>query len=94
MVFDNTAGYNPGDAISLTVGYTADSPSVVPQTFTATTTISDPSGNQLGTLSAPFVVNEAQAAGDVLATSDDGGRTWPETPGSDTGSSVVFTSVA
>ena len=93
MTFDQSA-YNPGDTISLSVGYTPDSPSVVPQTFTATTTISDSAGNALGSNSAPFVVNQSQAAGDTLSTSDDGGRTWTETAGSDTGTSVVFTATA
>jgi hypothetical protein len=88
-----TAGvYSPDDPIELTVGYTPDSPSVVPQTFTATTTISDASGNALGSNSAPFTVNESQPAGDTLATTDDGGRTWAEA--SDTGSVAVFTTTA
>lgn len=93
ITFDEAA-YNPGDTITVTVGYTPDAPSVVPTTFTANVVINDASGNQLATSSAPFVVNESQPAGDQVAVTDTGSRTWTETPGSDTGSVVVFTSVA
>ncbi len=93
LTFDQPS-YTPGELITLTVAYTPDSPSVVPTTFTATATISDSAGNPLGSASAPFVVNVSQPAGDTVAVTDDGGRTWTETPGSDTGSSVVFTATA
>jgi len=93
LSFDQPS-YTPGDLITLTIGYTPDSPSVVPTTFTATATISDSAGNPLGSASAPFVVNVSQAAGDVVSVTDDGSHTWTETPGSDTGSSVVFTTSA
>lgn len=91
LTFDQPA-YNPGDTITLTVGYTPDTPSVVPATFTATTTITDAAGDVTASGSAPFVVNEAQSAGDTVATTDDGGRTWAEA--SDSGSVAVFTATA
>ena len=91
MTFDQPA-YATGDVISLTVAYTPDSPSVVPQVFTATTAISDSAGNPLGSNSADFTVNQSQPAGDTLATSDSGGRTWAQA--SDTGSVAVFTATA
>ena len=91
LTFDEAA-YNTGDTISLTVAYVADTPSVVPTEFTATTTITDAGGNETATSSAPFTVNVAQAAGDVVATTDTGGRAWTEV--SDDGSTAVFTAVA
>jgi hypothetical protein len=91
MTFDATS-YNPGDTVTLTVNYTPDTPSAVPQTFNATSSITDSGGNVVATSSAPFVVNEAQAAGDVVSASDDGGRTWTE--GSDSGSVAVFSATA
>lgn len=93
LTFDQAA-YNPGDLITLTVGYTPDSPSVVPTTFTATAVISDSAGNQLATSSAPFVINVSQASGDTVSVTDTDSHTWAETAGSDTGSSVVFTTTA
>jgi len=91
LTFDQPA-YNPGDTVTLTVAYTPDTPSVVPATFTATTSITDAAGDVTATGSAPFVVNEAQAAGDVVSTTDDGNRTWTEA--SDNGSVAVFSAVA
>jgi hypothetical protein len=91
LTFDQPA-YNTGDTISLTVIYVADVPSVVPTTFTATTTITDSAGAETATLSAPFVVNVAQGAGDVVATTDTGDRVWAEA--SDDGSTAVFTATA
>lgn len=91
LTFDQ-ASYNPGDTINLTVDYTPDTPSAIPQTFTATANLTDSGGNVVATSSAPFVVNEAQAAGDVASVSDDGGRTWTE--GSDSGSVAVFSATA
>ena len=44
MTFDEAA-YNPGDLITLTVGYTPDTPAVVPTTFNATASITDSGGN-------------------------------------------------
>ena len=40
------------------------------------------------------MINVAQATGDVVSVTDDGNHAWTETPGSDTGSSVVFTTTA
>lgn len=91
LTFDE-ASYAPGDTITLTVDYTPDTPSVVPQTFTATAVITDSAGTQVATSSAPFVVNEAQAAGDTVSVTDDGSRTWAEV--SDSGSVAVFTTSA
>lgn len=92
MTFDQDV-YNQGDMITLTVAYTPDVPGVVPQTFTATETISDASGATVATSSAPFVVNEPQPAGDVLGTpTDDGNRAWTKV--SDSGSVGVFTATA
>jgi hypothetical protein len=93
MTFDQPA-YNPGDLITLDIAYTPDTPSVVPTTFTATAVITDSGGNQVASSAAPFIVNVAQPAGDVVSVTDDGNRAWTETPGSDTGSSVVFTATA
>jgi hypothetical protein len=91
LTFD-AAAYSPGDTVSLTVGYTPDSPSVVSQTFTATASIADAAGNVLATNAAPFVVNTTQASGDVVSVADDGGHAWVK--GSDTGTVAVFTTVA
>ena len=68
-----------GDTIDATTNYLPDTPSVVPQTFTLTSTISDAAGNVTATSTAPFTVNATQPGGDTAADSDDGGRTW--TPG-------------
>ena len=93
MVFDQ-ATYNPGALITLDIDYTPDNPSVVPTTFTATAVITDSTGTQVASSAAPFVVNVAQPAGDQVSVTDTGNRTWAETPGSDTGSAVVFTATA
>jgi hypothetical protein len=92
MIFDKDA-YLPGDLITLTVGYTPDAPGVLPNTFTATETISDAGGNVLATNSAPFVVNETAPSGDHLDDpTDTGNRTWTRV--SDDGSTGVFTATA
>jgi P pilus assembly chaperone PapD len=93
LTFDQPA-YSTGQTITLTVAYTPDAPAVVPTTFTATATITDSTGTVVATNDAPFVVNVAQASGDQVGVTDTGNRTWAETAGSDTGSSVVFTATA
>ncbi len=93
LTFDQPV-YNPGDLITLDIDYTADTPSVVPTTFTATAVITDATGTQVASSAAPFVINVAQAAGDVVSVTDTGNHDWTPTPGSDTGSSVVFTTTA
>lgn len=93
LTFDQAA-YSTGDTVTLTVAYTPDAPSVVPTTFTAAASITDPSGNVVATNAAPFTVNVAQASGDSVGVTDTGNRAWAETPGSDTGSAVVFTATA
>lgn len=91
MTFDQ-ASYDQGATITLTVDYVADTPGVVPTTFTATTNITDSAGTVTATSSSPFVVNVANPAGDTLATTDTGNRTWAEA--SDNGSVAVFTTTA
>jgi hypothetical protein len=91
MTFDQPS-YAPGDVVSLTVGYTPDSPSVVPATFTATSVITNSGGTQVATSSADFVVNTPQPAGDVVSATDTGNRTWAQA--SDDGSVAVFSAVA
>ena len=91
LTFDEAA-YSPGDVITLNVDYTPDSPSSVPQTFTATVNVTNSGGSVVATNTAPFVVNEAQAAGDVVSVTDDGSRTWAQQ--SDSGSVAVFTTTA
>ena len=91
LTFDQ-ASYDQGATVTLTVAYTADSPSVVPTTFNATANITDSAGAVVATSSAPFVVNVAQPAGDTVSVTDDGNRTWTEA--SDSGSVAVFTAVA
>jgi hypothetical protein len=91
MTFDQPS-YMPGDTITLTVDYTADTPGVNPTTFTATTTVTDSGGTVTASDSAPFVVNEAVSAGDVVAVTDTGSHTWAES--SDNGSVAVFTTTA
>ena len=91
FTFDQ-ASYDQGATVTATIGYTPDSPSVVPTTFNATANITDASGTVVATSSAPFVVNVAQAAGDTVSVTDDGSRTWTEA--SDSGSVAVFTAVA
>ena len=93
LTFDQAAD-NPGDLITLDISYTPDNPSVVPTTFNATAVITDSTGTQVASSSAPFVVNVAQPSGDQVSVTDDGNRAWTETPGSDTGSAVVFTTTA
>ena len=91
MVFDQAA-YNPGDPISLTIGYTPDTPSVVPTTFNATASITDSGGNVVASSSAPFVINEAQPSGDQVGVTDDDNHTWSKA--SDTGTVAVLTTTA
>ena len=78
--------------MELTVGYTPDSPSVVPETFTATNTITDASGTVVASSDAPFVVNTPQPSGDVVGTTDSGSHTWADV--SDSGSVAVFSTTA
>jgi hypothetical protein len=91
MAFDQAA-YSPGDAITLTVGYTPDAPSVTSETFTATSQIADSSGNVLSSSTAPFVVNTPQPSGDKVSTSDDGNHAWADV--SDSGTVAVFSTTA
>lgn len=76
----------------MTVGYTPDTPSMVPTVNTATVNVTDAAGTVTATSSAPFTVNEPQAAGDVVSASDTGNRTWTQV--SDNGSVAVFTATA
>lgn len=91
MSFDQPA-YNPGDPVTLTIGYTPDTPSVVPTTFNATASITDSGGNVVATSVAPFVINVAQPSGDQVSVTDDDNHTWAEA--SDSGSVAVFTATA
>ena len=91
MTFDEAA-YNPGDLITLTIGYTPDTPSVIPTTFNATASITDSGGNVVASSVAPFVVNVAQPTGDQVSVTDDASHTWAKA--SDTGSVAVFSATA
>lgn len=91
ITFDQ-ASYAPGDTITLTADYTPDQPGSVPTTFNATVTITDASGAAVANATAPFVVAEPVAGGDVVSVSDDGGRAW--SPVSDSGTVAVFTAIA
>jgi hypothetical protein len=91
MLFDQPAGYAVGQTISLTVAYTPDTPSVTPETFTATTIITDPTGAETASGSADFIVNEP-GQGDTLITTDTGSRTWTEA--SNDGTTAVFNAIA
>lgn len=71
--------YATGDAIDATTNFLPDVPSVVPQTFTLTSTVQDAAGNVTATSTAPFTVNATQPNGDTVADTDDGNHTW--TPG-------------
>lgn len=84
--------YDENDPIQVSIGYTPDSPSSVPTTFTLTANLTNAAGTQVATNSSPFVVNVAQPAGDVLSVSDTGNRTWTDV--SDNGSVAVFSAVA
>lgn len=90
MTFDQPA-YAPGDTITLTIGYTPDTPSVTPVTQTATVSLNDPSGTMLSADTADFVVNQL-APGDTLAVTDTGSRQWTQV--SDSGTVAVFTATA
>jgi hypothetical protein len=74
--------YNTGDTITATTNYVPDTPALVPQTFTLTSTVTDAAGNQTATQTSEFVVNATQANGDTVSDSDTGSRTW--TPGTQT----------
>jgi hypothetical protein len=92
MTFDKPA-YLPNDLITLRVAYTPDAPGVLATEFTASETITDASGAVVATASAPFIVNEPQAAGDTLDTpTDTGNRAWARI--SDDGATGVFTATA
>ncbi len=73
-----TGTFATGDTIEATTSYLPDTPSVVPQTFTLTSSVSDASGNVTSTFQAPFTVNTSQPGGDTVADSDDGGHAWTE----------------
>ena len=88
--------YTPGDLITLTANYTADTPSVVATPFTATTTITDAAGTVTATNESTFTVNIPQA-GDKAAESDSGSRAWTEgatAPQADGSLTVTFTAAA
>lgn len=89
--YDQTA-YNPGDTVNLTIGYTPDSPSVVPVSVDVTVTLSDSSGNPLTSVPAPFVVNTPQPSGDTLGVADVRNDVWAQD--SDTGSVAVWSTTA
>lgn len=91
MTFD-AASYAPGATITLTVGFTPDTPGVNPTTFTATTNITNAGGTVVATKTAPFVVNQPVAAGDTVSVTDTGSRTWAQA--SDSGTVAVFTATA
>ena len=91
MTFDQPA-YNPGDTITLTVAYVADTPGVSPVVNTATASVTNSGGTVTATDSADFTVNEPAAAGDTVNVTDTGNRTWAEQ--SDDGSTAVFTTTA
>lgn len=91
MTFDQ-ASYTPGQPVTLTVDYTPDTPGVVPQTFTATSVITNAAGAQVASSSAPFVVDTPQPSGDVVSVTDDGNRTWAKA--SDSGTVAVFSATA
>jgi hypothetical protein len=91
MTFDQTS-YDTGATITLTVGYTPDSPSAVPETFTATASVTNSGGTVVATNTAPFVVNVSQPSGDTVSVTDTGSRTWAES--SDSGTVAVFTTTA
>jgi hypothetical protein len=83
------ASYAPGDSPVLTVNYTPDAPSNVPQTHVVTVTLSDASGNQVAApATTQLVVNVPQPAGDKTGVTDDGNHAWAEQ--SDTGSVAVW----
>lgn len=92
-----TAGvYNQGDTITVTVDYTADTPSVVAAPFTLTTTITDSGGTVTATNDSTFTVNQQQQ-GDKVSEADSGNRTWAEgttSPQSDGSLQVAFTATA
>jgi hypothetical protein len=91
MSFD-AAAYSPGDLMTLTIQYVADTPSVNPVNGNATADITDSAGTVTATDAAPFVVNQPVDGGDTVSVSDDGGRTWTEV--SDSGSVAVFSATA
>lgn len=91
MTFDQPS-YSPGAVMTLTIDYTADTPTTNPVTETATVTITDSDGTVTATSSTPFVVNEPEAGGDTIAVTDTGGRTWSQQ--SNNGSVAVFTATA
>ena len=91
ITFDQPS-YAPGDTITVTIGYTPDSPSVLPTTFTDTSTLTDASGNVVATNSADFVINLPQPSGDQIGNSDSDSHTWVKA--SDTGSVAVYTATA
>jgi hypothetical protein len=91
ITFDQPS-YTEGEQITLTVEYTPDTAGTAPVTFTATVLITDASGAQTATASAPFVVAVPSPGGDVVSATDTGNRTWAQV--SDSGTVAVFTTVA
>jgi hypothetical protein len=87
MVFDQAA-YRPGQAVTLTVDYTPDTPGMSSHVFTATFTLADVNGSVVASQDAPFTVNTPQP-GDKGKVTDDGSHTWDEV--SDSGTVAVFT---
>jgi hypothetical protein len=89
--------YATGDTIDATMDFTPDTPAVVPQTFTLTTTVSDSTGAVTATNSSDFVVNTTMPDGDTVAASDTGSRTWTagaQTPDGSGGLDVTFSATA
>lgn len=94
ITFDQPS-YTPGQVITLTVNYTADTPAAgggTPQVLTATVVITDSTGVQTASASAPFTVTTGGAPGDVVSVTDTGNHTWAQQ--SDSGSVAVFTTMA
>jgi hypothetical protein len=87
LTFDKAA-YAPGDTVTLTVSWSADTPGSASQTFNVTVNVNDASGNVIASSTSPLVVNTAQA-GDTVSVSDDGGHAW--NPPSSADVPAVFT---
>lgn len=91
----NQALYTPGQTIQLTAVYTPDAALESVVTSQATVSVSQ-AGVVTAQESAPFEVQQA-GAGDTVAVSDTGGRTWTQdssTASSDGTITVVFTATA
>jgi len=93
------ASYTQGATITVTIDYTPDTPSVVPQTNTLTATITNSGGTVTAQTTADFTVNVPNPGGDTVQVSDTGNRTWTEgatTPDQTVSGNldVVFTATA